>query len=102
MKPVHSRFANALHARHAHQCTHRTFLFVARVSPLVPIEPHTHHNGSHGAELLHVSRAHARLQPQNEHIELHQKRFGHRLDHFERKCVPAPGAQRAMRGVALV
>ena len=23
--------------------------------------------------------------PQNEHIELHQKRYGFRLDHFERK-----------------
>lgn len=29
-------------------------------------------------------------QPQNEYIELHQKRHGYRLDHFERGCAASP------------
>jgi hypothetical protein len=31
-------------------------------------------------------------QPQNEYIELHQKRNGFRLDHFERGCVQPPAS----------
>lgn len=40
-------------------------------------------------------------QPQNEHIELHQKRYGKRLDHEERKYVYAlPSIVRAQRSAS--
>ena len=74
------------------QCPNRptAAVFCGTLATLLPAIRHESSRAQHVPPTASIADASPCSQPQNEYIELHQKRHGYRLDHFERRCATSP------------